>query len=108
ISNPVTNADVDFTTFNVPANTITIFVGMRPLSGSTLGTGGPGSGSNLDISFGGSNPNLATAVHNVENASNAEMPRGAGPIISSLSGTVGGTAYTVNYGSMFGNLWFDD
>ncbi len=108
VANPVTNADVDFATFDVPANTIRIFVGMRPLLGNTLGTGGPGSGASLGFGFAGSGANLTNAVHNAQVASDAEMTRGGGPVIGTISDTIGSNAFTVSYGSIFGNLWFDN
>jgi len=107
VTNPVTGATVDFPTFSLAANTVKLFVGMRPLLGPTLGVGGPGDGANLSFSFSGSGTNLQNAVHNAETASNAEMMRGGGPVIGNISGTLGGTAYSANYGALFGNLWFD-
>lgn len=106
VTNPVTDATVTLNTFTLPANTVRVYVGMRPLLSNTLGTGGPGAGG-FGISFSGSGASLQTATNNAQAASNAVMARGAGPVIGSLSGSIGTANYTLNYGALFGNLWFD-
>jgi hypothetical protein len=93
------------------ANEIRIFVGMRELSGSTLGQGGPG-GHSWSIS-GGSSANWPGAFTNMINASNAVYLRGnEGPVISEQfqSATLGPAtgSGTVRFGNTIGNLWFDN
>lgn len=109
--NPVTGAPLTIDNINVAADTVRIFVGMSPLSGSTLGQGGPG----LGVSFSGSSilePRWGGAVAAAETASNAVMPRGAGPTMFSFSddATVGSTTahYDVRAGAVGGVLTFDN
>jgi hypothetical protein len=111
--NPTTGESTTYNGGNtaIAANEIRVFVGMRNLSGSTLGQGGPG-GYGVGISGDGSPADWVQAVTNAQNASNAIYLRGGqGPVISQLSGSVdfGGTAanFTLNYGNSIGNLWFD-
>ncbi|TWU47992.1 hypothetical protein Poly59_48360 [Rubripirellula reticaptiva] len=109
--NPTTNATVEVPNTTMPANEFRIFVGMRPLSGSTLGQGGPGS---VGAGFGASgffNPGEAQAAVTAAAAA-SEHRRGDGPVMATLSGTVFGSpndsAYSIEFGPTIGNLWFDD
>lgn len=105
-SDPSTGADVEQLVFNAPVNLVTVYAGVRPLSGLTLGVGGPaGAGTSIGIS--GNSSGFSSALSAAENASNAAMPRGAGPIIGTLSGNAGGNNYTLNYGAIRGSLSFD-
>ena len=110
-SNPVTDAFESIPTFSFPANTITIFVGMRPLSGSTLGQGGP-TGVDVGFGVGGTTGARVGAFDAAEANSNTVMARGAGPIMGTISGsfnTGGGTAaYALTYGTLAGTLSFDN
>ena len=84
---------------------IIINVGMRNLSGTTLGQGGPGGAGG---GFGGvAGTDFAQAVDNMEALSAAAMLRGSGPVISTLAGNIGGEDYALSYGMFLGNLWFD-
>jgi len=111
-NNPTTNATESLATFNAAANQITLFAGMRSLSGSTLGVGGPaGVGLSIGASSSG-NPatEWAGAVAGAETLSNAAMLRGGGPVIGTLSDsmTFGATAnYSLGYGALFGTLSLD-
>ena len=109
-SNPETGAPQTFDPVILAADTVRVYVGMRVLGGSSLGEGGP-AGAGFSISGNGQASQWAGAVTNAQNASNATMRRGGGPIIGSLSGSsvLGGTTanFTVNYGALAGNLWFD-
>jgi hypothetical protein len=110
ITNPSTGADITFPTFSLAQDALTIYVGMQRLTGSTLGQGGPG-GAGVQVSGGGNPAGFPAAVASAQNASNAVMPREGGgnngPIIGTLSGNIGGTNYSVSYGPLAGNLWFD-
>jgi hypothetical protein len=113
-SDPRTGAAVTQDTFSFAANTVTFYVGMRPLTGTTLGQGGPGS-SGFGISASGSpvENQWVGAVAAADASSDAAMKRGGGPIIGSYSGSLppfGSTVanYTLNRGSMIGNLSLDN
>ena len=105
--NPATGATNTLPTFSFAANTVKIFVGLRPLTGTTLGIGGPG-GAGVSAGISGFPSEFAGAVANAQTASNAAMPRGGGPLMGSLSGSLGSTPYTINYGAMVGSLSFDN
>ncbi|TLD71764.1 PEP-CTERM sorting domain-containing protein [Phragmitibacter flavus] len=92
---------------SLAANTIRIYVGAQPLSGTTLGMGGP-SGAGIGLSASISGGTFGTAVDNMETLSNTYMGRGAGPTIGSLSGSIGSESYTLSYGMAIGQLWFDN
>lgn len=110
ITDPATGGDLEFDTFNLAASTVRIYVGMRPLSGSTLGVGGP-AGGGFGLNGSGFPNQWIGAVDAAENSSNATMTRGDGPIIGSLSGSsnFGGFVanYTLDYGSSLGSLSLD-
>lgn len=109
-TNPTTGATVTLNTFSLPTDTFTIYVGMRNLTGTTLGQGGPG-GAGFNVGVNGFENEFATALDNAEAASNVAMTRGGGPVMGTLSGnmTLGSTttSYSLSYGAMVGNLWFD-
>lgn len=85
---------------------IRVFVGVRMLSGTTLGEGGPGvtaamlSGSNIGSGF-------PAAVANANSAASLAYGRGDGGVIGSLNGTLGGEVVMVEIGPTIGNMWFD-
>jgi hypothetical protein len=109
-TNPYSGATVELTTPVIAADTVSIAVGVRNLSGSTLGQGGPG-GAGYQSGGGGSESEWIGAVADAETKSNAVHTRGSGPIMGSFSNstTLGSTTadYTVSYGASFGHLWFD-
>lgn len=111
VTNPSTGATVTQNVFNSPVNLVTVYVGMKPLSGVTLGVGGP-SGAGFSFAGGGSPSEWTSAVAAAESASNAAMTRGGGPVIGTLSGssTLGGTTanYNVSYGAILGSLSLDN
>ncbi len=108
--NPSTGAQETLTDTSLPADSVRIYAGMRPLGGTTLGQGGFG-GAGLTISGGGSPSEWEGAVADAEAQSNAVYGRGGGPAISSTSNSVslGGTsaAFSVTFGPTVGHLWFD-
>jgi hypothetical protein len=110
-SNPTTAAAVELTSYSAAAGEFRVFVGMRSLSGSTLGQGGP-AGMGLNFGGGGTESNWVAAVSAMNTASNAVMMRGGGQVIGNFSGnfTLGATdgAYSLNYGAIAGTLWFDN
>jgi len=104
-TNPSTGAPVDILNTVLAANEVRVFVGMRNLTGATLGQGGPG-GAGLSVSgSGGGGGTFAAAVASAQAAE--QHGRGSGPTISTLSGTIGGAPFSFNVGSTIGNLWFD-
>ncbi len=103
-TNPTTGASVSIADTTLPANEIRLFVGMRNLTGSTLGQGGPGgSGFGLSGAIGGGS--VADAIADAE--ANHQHRRGDGPTISTFTGSVAGEQYTLSVGSTVSNLWFD-
>ncbi|MGB7323602.1 MAG: PEP-CTERM sorting domain-containing protein [Rubripirellula sp.] len=109
--NPTNNATVEVPDTTMPANEFRIYVGMRPLSGSTLGQGGPGSVGVGISAFGMFNPGEAQAAVTAAAAA-SQHRRGDGPVMATLSGTVfnapNDSAYSIEFGPTIGNLWFDD
>ncbi|MEO7933948.1 MAG: hypothetical protein ABIT76_12405 [Chthoniobacterales bacterium] len=110
-TNPTTGAAVTLDTFTAAANTFTIYVGARPISGTALGQGGIGA---AGFSFGGSGSGSqwTGAVAAAEAASNAGMGRGSNVTFNSASdsATLGSSTanYNVRTGPMIGNMWFDN
>jgi hypothetical protein len=110
--NPTTGAEQIINSAVMPANEFRIFVGVRNLTGITLGTGGPGA---AGLSAGGGSANFAdftTAVNNAAAAGSANMQRGGGATIATLSGALnvpgqGSAPFSIDFGSTVGNLWFD-
>jgi hypothetical protein len=106
-THPATGATQTISSAVRPANEVRMYVGVRNISGMTLGTGGPG-GAGYDVGgeyfdFG----DFTTAVNNAAAAGNVNMKRGGGPVIGNLSGNIGGIPISIDYGSSTGNLWFD-
>jgi hypothetical protein len=111
VTNPATGGPLPLETFVLTAGTVRIYVGMRPLSGSTLGVGGP-NGAGFGLSYGGFENQFPGALDAAENSSNATMSRGDGPVIGTISdeATLGSTTsdYTVIFGSLSGSLSLDN
>ena len=111
ITNPSTGATENFLSPTVAANEVRIYVGMRELTGSTLGTGGP-SGAGASLGFSGFNGQVQSAVNDLQTKSNQYMGRGSGPTIGTLNsgGVVFGEtiSYSLSYGVGIANLWFDN
>lgn len=109
-TNPSTGAAESISLSTIPADQVTIFVGMRELTGSILGQGGPG-GLGIGVSGGGFPSEWADAVSATNALANAQRLRGGGPVINTLSGSIslGGTPgfVSVSYGLAVSNLWFD-
>ncbi len=104
-TNPSSGATVEILNTAMAANEVRIFVGMRNLTGATLGQGGPG-GAGLSVS--GSDAGGGTFAAAVANAQAVdEHRRGGGPTISTLSGTIAGAPFSFGVGATVGNLWFD-
>lgn len=110
-SNPTTGADVILDLFTAPQNVVTVYAGMSPLSGSTLGQGGP-AGAAFEIGGSGTPSQWSGAVANVEANSNAVMSRGGGPIVNTFEGTLpfgsSSPGYTLYQGLIAGALTFDN
>lgn len=108
-TNPSTGVGETIAISTLGADQMTIFVGVRELTGATLGQGGPGS---TGLSIGGSGfpaewPGAVTAANA---AASAQRMRG-GPLMGTLSGSVdlGGSPglVDVDFSPSTGNLWFD-
>lgn len=110
-SNPVTAAPITLDNTLLGADEFRIYVGMRNLSGSTLGQGGPG-GVGFSSSGSGKESEWIQTVANAESLFNSQYQRGGGPTVSSFlnqSSTLGSTTanYDLFFGPTIGNLWFD-
>lgn len=109
-TNPTSGTTENLATFNAAANEITLFAGVRALSGSTLGVGGP-SGAGFSLNGSGQESEWIGAVGAAESLSNAAMLRGGGPVMGTLDGssTFGATTanYSLGYGALFGSLSMD-
>ncbi|HEX7010323.1 MAG TPA: hypothetical protein VF184_10085 [Phycisphaeraceae bacterium] len=106
--NPSTGGSQTFDPVELPADEVRLFVGVRRLTGNTLGQGGPGDAINAGIN--GSWVNLSdrqAALTQGAALSSANLGRGGGPTIGTLSDSFDGDPYSVSFGSMLGNLWFD-
>ncbi|QDV62814.1 PEP-CTERM sorting domain-containing protein [Crateriforma conspicua] len=103
-TNPATGASVTVNDTTTPANEIRIYVGMRNLTGSTLGQGGSG-GSGIAIGgVSGSGP-ISAAIADAQ--ASYQHRRNEGPVIGTLSGNVSGNSFSFEMGPALGNLWFD-
>jgi hypothetical protein len=111
ITHPSSGASHDLTSVSSNAGEFRIFVGMRSLAGTTLGQGGP-AGAGFSLGGSGFEAEWTGAVGAMQTASNLVMDRGPGPRIGTITGnaTFGAAnpAYTLHYGLLAGNLWFDD
>ncbi|MGB0991846.1 MAG: PEP-CTERM sorting domain-containing protein [Akkermansiaceae bacterium] len=109
-NNPSTGIQQTYSSPNIAANEVTIFVGVRELSENTLGQGGP-AGAGFNFSGGGFSSDWQAAVAAAEAAANAEMSRGAGPVVNTFAGssTLGSATafYTIETGIGVGALSFD-
>lgn len=109
ITNPATNTPFNVDPVTLAANHVTIYVGMRKLTGSTLGVGGPG-GAGYNLSYGGGTATQeSTAFVNARNAAATVYQRGAGPVIGRITGNFDATTpINLPYGSLVGSLAFDN
>jgi hypothetical protein len=106
---------VDPTTGNIqaiddtalPSNQIRLFVGAQSLPGTVLGEGTPGGFGVTTIGTVQNQSDLVTAVQNASAAGTANMLRGGGPVIGSISGSLDAVPYTIEYGSNVGSIWFN-
>lgn len=106
---PSTGADVVLDPVSLAADHVTIYVGMRKLADSTLGTGGPGAASLGTLTSGGTITQQSAAYRNAQDAAKAVYQRGAGPVIGRLVGAYNAnTQVDLPYGALVGNLWFDN
>ena len=106
-TNPSTGASETITdTGTFAADEVRIFVGMRNLTGTTLGQGGPGG---VGLSSGGSSSGGAGSFQGAldDAMANDQHGRGGGPVISTLPGSLGGGSFSFDIGLALGNLWFD-
>jgi hypothetical protein len=112
VVNPTTGATVTLQSFVLPANVFTLYVGMRSLTGTTMGQAGPSSAQVGLVNASGDPVDWTAAVDKMEATSNAGMSRGDhAPIIGAISGSAnyGGSPgnFTLPFGPLAGSLWFD-
>lgn len=110
-TNPTTGGEESLTSFSSAAGQFKVFAGVRSLSGSTLGQGGP-VGVGISLGGSGSEVQFAGAVSAMETASNSVMRRGEGPVIGTLAGTLSfgasNPSYSLSFGALAGSLTFDN
>jgi hypothetical protein len=110
VSNPSAAGQSEISTATIIANTVTIRVGAKSLSGSTLGVGGP-NGLGFDVGLSGFPSQFVGAVGDVEPDIETAYKRGGGPVIGTLAGNLewdGFVAnYSIDYGISYGSLSFD-
>jgi hypothetical protein len=82
-TNPSTGAAVSIPISTMGMNQTTVFVGMRELSGATLGQGGPG-GTGISIGGSGLPGQWPGAVNNANAVATTQRLRGAGPVIQTF------------------------
>jgi hypothetical protein len=108
--NPLGSGSVDILTATAPANTVTMHVGTKSLTGITLGVGGP-NGFGFNVALSGSPSQFVGAVADVEPDIESAYSRGGGPRIGTLAGNLtwdGHVAsYSIDYGIAHGSLAFD-
>jgi hypothetical protein len=112
-TDPSSGNSATINAISTPANTVTMYVGARNLSGSTLGVGGPaGAGYSVGLNYNGSGAlNLASAMASAESKSELELKRGGGAVIGAQSSTVtlGGqsASFSIDFGVAYGSLALD-
>lgn len=108
--NPSGSGSVEILTATAPANTVTMHVGTKSLTGSTLGVGGP-NGFGFNVALSGFPSQFVGAVADAEPDIDAAYRRGGGPLIGTLAGNLtweGNVAsYAFDYGIAYGSLAFD-
>jgi len=81
---------------------------MRPISGTTLGVGGPG-GAGYSGSTSYFDPaDRDTAILDGAAQSSANMSRGGGPTMLTINGTFSGVPISLDYGATLGKVSFDN
>ena len=110
-TNPATGALDTIASPTIAADTMKVFVGMNAIGAGFLGEGAPG-GAQIAVGATGSGSQVVGATANMQNLSNTYMGRGAGPTISSFTGslTLGGTtaSFSLNLGVLLGSLSFNN
>ncbi len=105
-THPVTGVTQAVTNAALASGSITVYAGWRNLTGTTLGQGGPG-GAGFGGSGSGSGVDFTNAVNNANALGTANMGRGSGPVIGTLTGNFSGNPIAVDFGVGYGNIWFD-
>ena len=105
-SSPATGGLQTIQDTSTPVNEYRVFVGARPLAGSTLGLGGTG-GAGFNASGVIGSGTIAEAVADAQ--ANDTHRRGGGPLVSTLSGAFDdGTGFSFEVGLNVGSLVFND
>lgn len=107
-TDPSTGAQVILDPVSLPANHVTIYVGMRKLPEDTLGVGGPNGAGYGVLAGGGTAAQRSAAFLSAQNAAATIYQRGAGPVIGRITGNFDGTAVNLPFGALVGSLWFDN
>ena len=110
-TNPTTGGAESLTTFTAAADTIVLYAGARPLTGTTLGQGGPGS-AGLGLGASGFGAEWEAAMDAAVALSNASMLRGGdAPVLNRFNSSFEFDGVTANYNAPYapviGNIWFD-
>ena len=105
-SSPATGGQQTIQDTSTPVNEYRVFVGARPLAGSTLGLGGTG-GAGFNASGVIGSGTIAEVVADAQ--ANDTHRRGGGPLVSTLSGAFDdGTGFSFEVGLNVGSLVFND
>ncbi len=111
--NPATGGQATIDVPTIAANTVTMYVGTRNLSGSTLGEGGPaGAGYSVDYGYNGTGAfQLATATASAESQSELALKRGGGPVLGTHADTITlgpqSASFSIDFGITYGSLALD-
>lgn len=109
-SQPGTGSSITINTPDVAVDEIRIFVGVRNMSGSTLGIGSP-NGAGYSFTGSGFPSDWVAAVADAEMQVNTIHGRSGGPVMGSFSGnsTLGSATaiYDLAYGFSYGSIAFD-
>ncbi|MGI8605225.1 MAG: hypothetical protein ACR2OZ_19815 [Verrucomicrobiales bacterium] len=94
----------------MPADTVTLYAGVRELAGPEVGQGVTG-GMGVGLSGFGYGTQWGAAVADGEQQSREIFSRGGGPVIGRAAGTMYLDGYpgsfAIDYGASLGSLWFD-
>jgi len=109
VSDPATGIGVPLPNTQTPTGIVNVALGSRALGATTLGVGGPtgtGLSAGGSVAPGATPADLAQAVANA--VANEEHSRGSGPVVNTVSGVFGGSAFSFDQGLRAGSVAFSD